>query len=256
MSQTILHSESLSVGYTSQKQVIENASFSVNQGDIVLMLGENGSGKSTLIKTLAALQKPLKGDIQFKGKRIVDWSKPDLAKEMALVLTHKSVNGLMQVDEFIAFGRYPFTNWLSKLSEKDMAIIEKSKRICGLADFGIKRIAELSDGERQKVFLARAIAQQTNLLILDEPTTHLDIKNISTQLKLLKSLSEEGKTIIFSSHQFELALQIATKVWLIANQRLHEFAVEEFYENCEYQQLLLGDTYRYDTENKHFRIKI
>ena len=220
------------------------------------MLGENGSGKSTLIKTLAALQKPLNGEVQFKGKRIVDWSKPDLAKEMALVLTHKVVNGLIQVDEFIAFGRYPFTNWLSKLSKEDIAIIENSKRICGVTDYGNKRISELSDGERQKVFLARAIAQQTNLLILDEPTTHLDIKNISTQLKLLKSLAEEGKTIIFSSHQFELALQIATKVWLIANQHLYEFAVEEFYENCVYQQLLLGDTYRYDIDNKHFRIKI
>lgn len=254
----MLKTKELSIRYSQhQACIIKQANLSINEGEIVLLLGENGSGKSSLIRTLAALQKPHSGSITLNKKDLYQWPKNDLAKQMALVLTTKQFQGLLKVDEFIAFGRYPFTNWLGKLTEKDKHAVQESIKHCGLEQLQHKALSDLSDGERQKVFLARALAQQAKLLILDEPTTHLDVKNISTQLKLIQHLSKnEGKTILFSSHQFDLALQVADKLWLIEGQRVHQLSPHQFYEDCHYQEILLGDSYRYDKESNRFRVTL
>jgi iron complex transport system ATP-binding protein len=253
----LLKLEKLSIGYgRKQKPVVEDANLEVNVGEIVLLLGENGSGKSTLIKTLAGLDEPLKGEVAFQQKNLKDWDKKALAKEMALVLTDQSYQALLSVEEFVAFGRYPFTNWLGKLKEEDLKQIQNSLEACDLEGLKQKRMDALSDGERQRVFLARAIAQQAQLLILDEPTTHLDVKNITAQLRLIKKLAEGDRTVIFSSHQFDLALQIAEKVWLIEDSKVHQITPDDFYNDCVYQEILLGDAYRYDQADKRFRIRL
>lgn len=257
MKKQLLDIKNLSIGYgKEQKPVVEHANLEVNVGEIVLLLGENGSGKSTLIKTLAGLDEPLKGEVVFQQKNLKDWDKKALAKEMALVLTEQSYQALLSVEEFVAFGRYPFTNWLGKLKQEDLKQIQNSLEACDLEGLKQKRMDALSDGERQRVFLARAIAQQAQLLILDEPTTHLDVKNITAQLRLIKKLAEGDRTVIFSSHQFDLALQIAEKVWLIEDSKVHQITPDDFYNDCVYQEILLGDAYRYDQADKRFRIKL
>jgi iron complex transport system ATP-binding protein len=173
------------------------------------------------------------------------------------VLTEKNISGMLGVEEFVAFGRYPFTNWLGKLTERDQNAVEQSIERCGLQHLRKKRIDQLSDGEKQKVFLARALAQSCDCLILDEPTTHLDVKNTVTQLKLIQSLSKkEGKSIVFSSHQFDLALQVADKVCLIEGQQAHLIKPQDFYDDCRYQEMLLGEAYRFDVGSNRFNLKL
>ncbi|MEQ8909675.1 MAG: ABC transporter ATP-binding protein [Vicingaceae bacterium] len=258
MKKPTLHTKDLSLSYpSSTEKVIESANLEVNSGEIVLLLGENGSGKSTLLRGLSGLIEIDAGDVFLKEKTLSNWSKSELAREMALVLTNKQYQALLQVEEFVAFGRYPFTNWLGKLGKEDKEAVEESLVSCGLASLRHNALSDLSDGERQKVFLARALAQQAKLLILDEPTTHLDVKNTTAQLRLIKRLvEEESKTVVFSSHQFDLALQIADKVWLIEGNKVHQIKTERFYEDCIYQEILLGDSYRYDKQSKRFRITL
>ena len=257
MKKQLLNIEKLSVGYgKEQRKVVENASMHVEAGEIVLLLGENGSGKSTLIKTIAGLIEPLSGELMFQQRDLKQWNRKQLAKEMALVLTDQSYQALLSVEEFVAFGRYPFTNWLGQLKKEDIKQIQDSLTACELQTLRHKKMDALSDGERQRVFLARAIAQQAQLLILDEPTTHLDVKNITAQLRLIKKLAEGERTVIFSSHQFDLALQIADKVWLIEDKKVHQITPDDFYNDCIYQEILLGDAYRYDQADKRFRIKL
>lgn len=258
MKNTVLHINQLQLAYNTQQAPILIADkLEVMEGELVVILGGNGTGKSTLIKSIANLIKPQAGELKYWGKSAKEWNSASLAKKMGVVLTNHEFSGLLGVEEFIAFGRYPFTNWLGKLKQKDIAIIEKSIQTCDIDHIRHKTIEALSDGERQKVFIARTVAQQSELMVLDEPTTHLDVKNTINQLRLLRSLSrEEGKTILFSSHQFDLALQIADKVWLIDNQKVHQILPQDFYDDCVYQEMLLGDNYRYNDKQKRFSLEI
>src|SRR5690554_2890427 len=258
MKDSLLQIDELKLGYKGVPSSYFNANgLSIESGEIVVVLGANGAGKSTLIKSIANLLSPLSGEIRFEGKAIGSWEAKELSQKMALVLTDKTFSGMLSVEAFVAFGRYPFTNWLGVLKSEDRRAIEESIDRCGIGHLRGKNIDALSDGERQKVFLARALAQQSSFLILDEPTTHLDAKNTINQLRLLKMLSSvEGKTILFSSHQFDLALQIADKVWLIDSEKVHQIKPKDFYEDCVYQEMLLGKDYRYNAEQKRFSLNI
>lgn len=258
MIEEIIHISSVDLAYEgSSELVLSDVNLRLNRGEVLLILGENGSGKSTLIRAISALLPYQSGSIQVFGKEVKHWSKQELAKKMALVLTEKNISGMLGVEEFVAFGRYPFTNWLGKLTENDQKAVEQSIFRCGLQHMRNKRIDQLSDGEKQKVFLARALAQSCDCLILDEPTTHLDVKNTVSQLKLIQSLSqEEGKSIVFSSHQFDLALQVADKVCLIEGQKAYLITPDDFYADCRYQEMLLGEAYRFDVGSNRFNIKL
>jgi iron complex transport system ATP-binding protein len=258
LTEEIIHIRSLDLAYEgSSELVLSDVNLRLNRGEVLLILGENGSGKSTLIRAISGLLPYQSGSIEVFGKEVKQWSKQDLARKMALVLTEKNISGMLGVEEFVAFGRYPFTNWLGKLTERDQNAVEQSIERCGLQHLRKKRIDQLSDGEKQKVFLARALAQSCDCLILDEPTTHLDVKNTVTQLKLIQSLSKkEGKSIVFSSHQFDLALQVADKVCLIEGQQAHLIKPQDFYDDCRYQEMLLGEAYRFDVGSNRFNLKL
>lgn len=258
MIEEILHISSLDLSYEgSSDKVLQNVNLSLNKGEVLLILGENGSGKSTLIRAISGLLPYQKGSLQFYNKEISTWSKQDLARRMALVLTEKNISGMLDVEEFVAFGRYPFTNWLGKLRQEDLQAVEKSIDSCGVQHLRHKKIDQLSDGEKQKVFLARALAQSCECLILDEPTTHLDVKNTVSQLKLIQSLSkEQGKSIIFSSHQFDLALQVADHLALVVDGKVHMIKPQDFYDDCKYQEMLLGEAYRFDVKTNRFSLKL
>lgn len=254
----VLHIEKIKLGYANASVTHFFAqNLSVKLGEIVALLGPNGSGKSTLIKTIAHIIPPLSGEIFIENKSISKWDIKDLSRKIALVLTDRNFSGLMTVESFVAFGRYPFTNWLGKLKAEDVNAIEESILQCEIEDIRLKDMDSLSDGERQKVLLARAIAQQADFLVLDEPTTHLDAKNTVIQLRLIRNLSRnKGKTILFSSHQFELALQIADKLWLIDGENVHQITPQEFYENERYQKVLLGEDYTYNKNQQRFILNL
>lgn len=184
-------------------------------GKLVCLLGANGAGKSTLIKTLSGIQVPLSGQVFIEDKPISKLSPQELATKLSLVLTETVRSWNLDVYSLISLGRFPYTGWLGNLSDEDLAIINFAIEAVNLLDFINRKVDELSDGEKQRVMLARALVQDTGLIILDEPTAHLDIPNRISLMGLLHTLSrEQHKAILISTHELDLALQIADEIWL------------------------------------------
>jgi iron complex transport system ATP-binding protein len=208
----ILQTRDLSIGYSAKKGntvVASNINIELHQGELIGLVGANGIGKSTLLRTLTNVQKPLSGEVFINSKKVGDYEPVELAKQLSLVLTEQIVSKNLSVSELIALGRQPYTNWVGNLSQYDIATVSQSIIKTNLVDLKDKKCYELSDGQLQKVMIARALAQDTDLIILDEPTTHLDMYHKAYILKLLQNLAKEtGKTILFSSHEIDLAIQL------------------------------------------------
>ncbi|MEC7752934.1 MAG: ABC transporter ATP-binding protein [Bacteroidota bacterium] len=226
MKEQILSTRQLCVGYTSKaktSKVLENLNLTLGRGELTCLLGPNGSGKSTLIRTIANIQKPLEGETWLNGARLLEVSAKQLARQLALVLTDRVSPGNLTSYALVALGRFPYTSWMGNLTEGDKKIIRWSLEVTGTLPFADRHIGELSDGERQKVMIARALAQQTDLIILDEPTAHLDSPNRIEIFHLLKSLAREAnKAILLSTHDIESAIGYADRLWLV-----HSHSVEE-----------------------------
>ncbi|MCK5814659.1 MAG: ABC transporter ATP-binding protein [Flavobacteriaceae bacterium] len=211
--------ENLSIGYQSKKEttvITSNLNFEINRGAFVCILGKNGIGKSTLLRTLSKVQSPIEGTVFLNGSKLSSFTNPELAKNLSLVLTEKLPESNLTVFELIALGRQPYTNWIGKLTNNDLDIIFKSIKLTGLEHLINKKYYELSDGQFQRVLISRALAQDTNTIILDEPTAHLDIEHTLETFQLLKELAvKENKTIIISTHEIQLAIQSAEELFLM-----------------------------------------
>ena len=209
----------LSIGYKSTKTgkvVAEKLNLELFPGQMVCLLGPNGAGKSTLMRTLAGLQPSLGGEITIEGNPLVKLTPGDLAIRLSLVLTEKIEAGNLTVYEVVALGRTPYTGWLGKLKQIDFEKIEWALESVNITSFRQKRIHQLSDGERQKVMLARALAQNTEIILLDEPTAHLDLPSRVEMMHLLHTLARKtNKAILLSTHELDLALQAADQLWLM-----------------------------------------
>ena len=230
----------LTVGHTNS--ILTGLNLSVVSNEIIVVIGENGAGKSTLIKTIAGILTPKQGTLLMEGKPQSDWKLEEIAKFQSYVSAKGLPELMMKVKEFVAFGRYPYMNWLAQPSAKDLSLISTSINNCNIGHLQEKLIGALSDGEKQKVMLARAFAQETKVLLLDEPTTHLDIRNSNAMFKLIeKSKTEWKKSVVFSSHQVEKAITIADKIWLVHNGRVEQLSVSEFQESKKWRQVVFGD---------------
>lgn len=209
---SILSSEMLSIGYRHRKDttiVAKNIDFSISEGKLIGIIGSNGIGKSTLLRTLAGIQEPIDGTIKIKGKSLKNYAPLELATVMSIVLTEAMVSKNLTVFELVSLGRQPYTNWMGSLSENDSTIIQESLMATQTVALQHKKCFELSDGQLQRVYIARALAQDTPLILLDEPTTHLDLYHKAATLKLLKEIARtKGKTILFSTHEIDLAIQL------------------------------------------------
>ncbi|MTI21431.1 ABC transporter ATP-binding protein [Fulvivirga sp. RKSG066] len=210
--------DNLTVGYFKGKsinRVIENIHLKAYSGELICFMGPNGVGKSTLLRTVCSLQKPIEGNINIRETNLNDISPSQLAKEISLVLTEQINAGNLNAYELVALGRYPYLGWNIKINTEDQQIIDRSIAQTGIEKFVHKKVFELSDGQLQKVMIARALAQDTPILILDEPTAHLDLNNRVAIVNLLKDLAKDAnKTIIMATHELDLALQTADKLWL------------------------------------------
>ena len=197
----------LAVGYD-KKTVVEGIRLEVIKGHVVCLLGPNGSGKSTILKTLSALLSPVKGAIYLHGEKLPEIKRRALAKMLAVVLTERFNAGYLSAFDVAAMGRYPHTGFLGGLKEKDREEVWSCLRMVHAEDIAMRIYNELSDGEKQKILLARALAQEPELIILDEPTTHLDVRHKLEVMAILKKLSrEKGITVILSLHEIDLALK-------------------------------------------------
>ena len=213
---TILSTSNLSIGYQSKKEkniIAENLNLTFEQGKLISLVGGNGIGKSTLLRTITGIQKPLAGTVVLKEKEINNYESLALAQNLSLVLTEKLPPSNLSVFELIALGRQPYTNWLGKLSAEDLEKINQAITLTHLEHLIDKKHHEISDGQLQIVLIARALAQDTPLIILDEPTTHLDLFHKVSVFKLLKKLSQEtNKCILFSTHDIDLAIQLSDEM--------------------------------------------
>jgi iron complex transport system ATP-binding protein len=213
---SILYTSNLSIGYQSKKGnnlIAENLNLTFELGKLISLVGGNGIGKSTLLRTLTGIQKPLSGTIKLNQKDIHSYEPLALAQNLSLVLTEKLPPSNLTVFELIALGRQPYTNWLGKLSEEDLQKINQAIALTHVEHLVDKKYYEISDGQLQIVLIARALAQDTPLIILDEPTTHLDLFHKVSVFKLLKKLSQQtNKCILFSTHDIDLAIQLSDEM--------------------------------------------
>lgn len=217
---SLLTTSNLKVGYQlagGECNVLLNGlNLAILSGELITFIGPNGSGKSTLIKTLAGMLPALQGKIYLSGTDCREITSAERAELMGVVLTEPVYERNMTVYDIVALGRYQHTNWLGRLNEADRKIVIRSIGQVDLSKKMHSRLNELSDGERQRAMIAKVLAQDVNLIILDEPTAHLDLPNRMEMLLLLRQISHtSGKGILLSTHELGLALQISDKVWLL-----------------------------------------
>ncbi|GER59176.1 ABC transporter ATP-binding protein [Patiriisocius marinus] len=213
ISEHIISAKNLSIGYSNGKKpaiiVAKDIDLSITKGQLIAIVGSNGIGKSTLLRTLAGIQSPLNGTIDFLDKPSKSYSPLELASLLSIVLTEAAVSKNLTVLELVSLGRQPYTNWMGSLSNNDNAIILEALEATQLSEIQHKKCFELSDGQLQRVYIARALAQDTPIILLDEPTTHLDLFHKASILKLLKTIAhKKQKTILFSTHEIDLAIQL------------------------------------------------
>lgn len=209
---SLLQTYDLSIGY-GVKRLAEQLNLVIEPGQLIGLIGQNGVGKSTLIRTLSGFQKPLGGQIHFEGKNLSDIKPSALAKKLSVVLTEKPSAQNLTVLELISLGRHPYSGWLGQLNEADISSMELAIEQTQIHYLLEKRLFQLSDGQFQKVLIARALAQDTDLMILDEPTSHLDLRNKVEVLELLKAVSQTGKSILISTHEISLAAKVCDVFW-------------------------------------------
>lgn len=216
MSGVTLSLSDLSIGYH-KKVVAQGLNASLTEGSMTCLLGPNGAGKSTLIRTLAGFQPPLNGHIYIGGDDIRSLSRLQLARKVSVVLTQRTDAANLTVEELVGLGRSPYTGFFGSLRDSDRKMVAAALKLTGISALAHRKVYSLSDGERQKTMIAKAITQQTPLILLDEPTSFLDFSSRISLLRLLRRLAhDEGRTIFLSTHDVQLAMQLADALWLMS----------------------------------------
>lgn len=266
MTETVLSAKNLTIGYPKRGKtpaaVVSSAiNLELRRGEMVCLLGPNGAGKSTFLRTMAATQQPLGGEALLDGRDIHRIDPRDLARRLSVVLTERVSAGLLSAYALVSLGRHPYTDWTGKLTERDHAVVRQSIEAAGAADLAHRPVNELSDGERQKIMMARALAQEPSLMILDEITAFLDLPRRVDIMRVLRRLAhDDGRTILLSTHDLELALRCADRIWLMpkpVNGKpapiLHG-APEDLVLNGAFEAAFAGEGVEFDKQAGHFRL--
>ena len=254
----IIKISNLSIGYTSKKHIstiASNLNINLKTGNMVCLLGKNGIGKSTLLRTLTKVQPALDGEILINEVNLKSLTNNELAKTLSLVLTERLPDSSLTVFELVALGRQPFTNWIGYLTSEDMQIVYAAFEKTNTNHLMNTKCYELSDGQLQRVLIARALAQNTPIIVLDEPTAHLDLHHTINTFSLLKNLASEfNKTIIISTHETNLALQLADELWLMSPSKFVSGKTDDLITNNELDKLFDSDLISFNKTLKQFTI--
>ena len=254
----IIQTSNLSIGYAFKKKthtVAENLNIDLDKGNLVCLLGKNGIGKSTLLRTITKVQPALNGEIYINNSNLKKFNNLDLSKSLSLVLTERLPESNLSVFELVALGRHPYTNWVGKLTDNDLYLIKTAFDQTNTGHLMKSKYFELSDGQLQKVLITRALAQNTDIIILDEPTAHLDIHHTIETFTLLKKLAQEfNKTIIVSTHEINLALQLADVLWLMTPGKFISGETEKLIANNHVEKLFESNLISFNKTLKQFTI--
>ncbi len=220
----ILETKNLSIGYRQKDSVTliqEGINLKLNEGEFITILGKNGIGKSTLLRTLTKVQEVIFGELFLNKKHIQEYQIKELSTLVSVVLTERLSESQLTVFELVALGRYPYTNWIGKLTDHDLERVTWALDQTDTKHLAEKYFYKLSDGQLQRVLIARALAQDTEIMMLDEPTAHLDMHHTIKIFQLLKKLSKENdKTIIITTHQVNLAINAADQIILLTDNKV------------------------------------
>ncbi|MEH1833647.1 MAG: ABC transporter ATP-binding protein [Nostoc sp.] len=260
MNDAILTTHNLAIGYkTSGKNVryvASDISVSLQAGELVCLLGPNGAGKSTLLRSLAGMQLPIAGEVRLLGDNVYNLAPQELAKRLSLVLTEKVDVGMLSAYTLVTLGRHPYTDWWGNLTPEDEAIVHWAIKSVGAVHLAPRQVSELSDGERQKIMIARALAQSPIIMLLDEPTAFLDLPRRVEIMQLLRQLAREtNQAILLSTHDLDLALRLADKVWLLAtNGILHVGAPEDLVLSGAFADTFESEGVEFDVASGEFHL--
>jgi iron complex transport system ATP-binding protein len=250
----MLSSSSLTIGY--HQPLASNLDLQLRPAEMVCLIGPNGAGKSTLLRTLAGMQSPLSGVIKLGETDLHSLPALDLAKQLAVVLTGHVEAGNLSAYALVTLGRHPYTDWRGTLTPRDEEAVQRAMRLTGSDVLASRPIHELSDGERQRVMIARALAQEPKVLLLDEPTAFLDLPRRVELLQLLKRLSRETNcAILLSTHDLDLALRIADRLWLLSSHGdLHIGLPEELALNGSLARIFHSEGIEFDHASGAFKV--
>ncbi len=254
-----LRTSGLSIGYRSGKRetvIASDLNLSARESEVICLLGQNGVGKSTLLRTLSRMQPALKGEIHIGNRLIDEVSRNELAKKISLVLTERIPDTNLTVYEMVALGRQPYTNWIGKMGTEDEIRVARALRDSQLEELAQERCDELSDGQLQRAMICRAVAQDTDLILLDEPTAHLDIQHKIETFQLLRKLAKDlNRTVLISTHEVQLATQMADVLWLMNTAGITSGKPDELIEAGGSNDLCDKNTSVFDKESRQFKIK-
>ncbi len=231
--------------------VAEALSASLPKGTMACLVGANGVGKSTLMRTLSGFQPALRGEVLVDGKRLEEYNPRELSERVGVVLTERESVPDLTVEEVVAIGRMPYTNFWGKLRAADRKAVDEAIALVGIEHLRHKKIGCVSDGERQKAMIAKALAQQTGIILLDEPTAFLDYGSKVSVMRLLRQLAhEQGKAILLSTHDLEIAFQTADEVWMLQRNGLQTGSLDALEQQGTVSAFLAQSGLRYEAENR------
>ncbi|WP_297693556.1 ABC transporter ATP-binding protein [uncultured Eudoraea sp.] len=248
----------MSIGYASRKKktfIANHISFGLKKGELGAIVGINGIGKSTLLRTLGRVQPKLSGSILINNEPIESLKSDELATLVSVVLTEPIASKNLTVLQLVSLGRHPYTNWIGTLSADDQSKILKAINMLELEHLQHNKCYELSDGQLQKVMIARALAQDTEIILLDEPTTHLDLYHKVHILKLLQRIAHDTKKVVlYTTHEIDLAIQLCDKIFVMNRENNNFGAPCELIESKSFEDLFPKDTITFNPESGSFKI--
>lgn len=254
----VLQTIHLAIGYDHPRRLIrERLSLAIDPGEVVCLIGPNGAGKSTLLRTLAGMQPPLAGEVRLQAHDLHKLSARERARLLAVVLTERIDGGLLTGYGLVALGRHPYTDWTGQLSADDEQRIAEAVAMVGGEALAARRFSQLSDGEQQRLLIARALAQEPALLLLDEPTAYLDLPRRAEVFALLRDLARRtGRAVLLSTHDLDLALRTADRIWLLpASGEMVAGVPEDLVLNGSFAAAFAAEGVQFDPQTGSFRLR-
>ena len=245
----------LTLGYR-QRTLLEMVNDRMTGGQLIALLGRNGAGKSTLLRAMMGLEKPQSGEIILQGKKITSLKPEKLARNISFVTTDKVRIANLRCKDVVSMGRAPYTNWIGQLRPEDEMRVDTAIQLVGMSAYAEKTMDKMSDGECQRIMIARALVQDTPVILLDEPTAFLDLPNRYELCLLLKRLAqEEDKCILFSTHDLDIALSLCDSIMLIDNPHMYTLPTPEMVASGHIERLFRNESVTFDAQKMRVRIK-
>ena len=239
-----------------QRTLLEMVNARMTGGQLIALLGRNGAGKSTLLRAMMGLEKPQSGEIILQGKKITSLKPEKLARNISFVTTDKVRIANLRCKDVVSMGRAPYTNWIGQLRPEDEMRVDTAIQLVGMSAYAEKTMDKMSDGECQRIMIARALAQDTPVILLDEPTAFLDLPNRYELCLLLKRLAqEEDKCILFSTHDLDIALSLCDSIMLIDNPHMYTLPTPEMVASGHIERLFRNESVTFDAQKMRVRIK-